>query len=217
MPPGRFWVRVIRLDLNIDYDRLHELVSEHRTLREMLGHGAFEDVTYHFQTLKDNVSLLTRMKSISWWSSACTYWIRRRVKRTRPSRALRLLSPRPRSTCCVTRKSPLPRSGAMISGWAVASARTTSITVMLRQKAKQSQVTRTNREKSGTRHSGASGLSGCCTNLSGQSPSDARSHRKAGHQQRPRFSRQDRNRRLQAHAPPPLGEVIPHEEKVFDI
>ena len=50
---------VIRLDLNIDYDRLHELVSEHRTLREMLGHGAFEDVTYHFQTLKDNVSLLT--------------------------------------------------------------------------------------------------------------------------------------------------------------
>ena len=50
---------VIRLDLNIDYDRLHELVSEHRTLREMLGHGAFEDVRYHFQTLKDNVSLLT--------------------------------------------------------------------------------------------------------------------------------------------------------------
>ena len=50
---------VIRLDLNIDYDRLHELVNEHRTLREMLGHGAFEDVNYHFQTLKDNVSLLT--------------------------------------------------------------------------------------------------------------------------------------------------------------
>ena len=50
---------VIRLDLNIDYDRLHELVSEHRTLREMLGHGAFEDVRYHFQTIKDNVSLLT--------------------------------------------------------------------------------------------------------------------------------------------------------------
>src|SRR5664280_1720704 len=50
---------VIRLDLNIDYDRLHELVNEHRTLREMLGHGAFDDVSYHFQTLKDNVSLLT--------------------------------------------------------------------------------------------------------------------------------------------------------------
>ena len=50
---------VIRLDLNIDYDRLHELVNEHNTLREMLGHGAFDDVAYHFQTLKDNVSLLT--------------------------------------------------------------------------------------------------------------------------------------------------------------
>ena len=32
---------VIRLDLNCDYDRLHELVNEHNTLRQMLGHGAF--------------------------------------------------------------------------------------------------------------------------------------------------------------------------------
>jgi transposase, IS5 family len=50
---------VVRLDLNIDYDRLHELVNQHNTLREMLGHGAFNDERYHFQTLKDNVSLLT--------------------------------------------------------------------------------------------------------------------------------------------------------------
>ena len=50
---------VIRLDLNCDYDRLHELVNQHNTLREMLGHGAFSDVRYHLQTLKDNVSLLT--------------------------------------------------------------------------------------------------------------------------------------------------------------
>lgn len=50
---------VIRLDLNCDYDRLHELVNHHNTLREILGHGAFDDVTYHYQTLKDNVSLLT--------------------------------------------------------------------------------------------------------------------------------------------------------------
>ena len=50
---------VIRLDLNCDYDRLHELVNQHNTLREMLGHGAFSDVYYHFQTLKDNVTLLT--------------------------------------------------------------------------------------------------------------------------------------------------------------
>lgn len=50
---------VIRLDLNCDYDRLHELVNHHNTLREMLGHASFDDVTYHFQTLKDNVCLLT--------------------------------------------------------------------------------------------------------------------------------------------------------------
>ena len=50
---------VIRLDLNLDFDRLHELVNHHNTLREMLGHGAFDDVAYHHQTLKDNVILLT--------------------------------------------------------------------------------------------------------------------------------------------------------------
>lgn len=50
---------VIRLDLNCDYDRLHELVNQHNSIREMLGHGAFSDVRYHFQTLKDNVALLT--------------------------------------------------------------------------------------------------------------------------------------------------------------
>lgn len=50
---------VIRLDLNCDYDRLLELVNEHNTLRQMLGHGTFDEQRYHIQTLKDNVSLLT--------------------------------------------------------------------------------------------------------------------------------------------------------------
>ena len=50
---------VLRLDLNIDYDRLHELVNHHNTIREMLGHGDFDRSQYHFQTLMDNVSLLT--------------------------------------------------------------------------------------------------------------------------------------------------------------
>ena len=50
---------VVRLDLNIDYDRLHELVNHHNTLREMLGHAAFDEEQYHYQTLKDNVSLFT--------------------------------------------------------------------------------------------------------------------------------------------------------------
>jgi hypothetical protein len=44
---------VVRLDLNIDYDRLHELVNHHNTLRAVLGHGNFDEFAYHFQTLKD--------------------------------------------------------------------------------------------------------------------------------------------------------------------
>ena len=50
---------VLRLDPNIDYGRLHELVNEHDTTRELLGHGAFDREPDHFQTLKDNVALLT--------------------------------------------------------------------------------------------------------------------------------------------------------------
>src|SRR5580700_867582 len=50
---------VVRLDLNIDYDRLQELVNHHNTLREMLGHAVFDEEYYHYQTLKDNVSLFT--------------------------------------------------------------------------------------------------------------------------------------------------------------
>ena len=51
---------VLRLNLNWDYDRLHEMVNQHRTIRQMLGHGLSDDAEiYHLQTLKDNVSLLT--------------------------------------------------------------------------------------------------------------------------------------------------------------
>jgi len=51
---------VLRLNLNHDYDRIHELANNHKTLRQMLGHGLFDDdLEYKLQTLKDNVSLLT--------------------------------------------------------------------------------------------------------------------------------------------------------------
>ncbi len=50
---------VIRLDLNADYDRLQELVNQHITIRQMLGHGLFDPSSYHYQTLKDNVGLFT--------------------------------------------------------------------------------------------------------------------------------------------------------------
>ena len=51
---------VLRLNLNWDYERLGEMGNEHRTIRQMLGHGLEDDrERYHVQTLKDNVSLLT--------------------------------------------------------------------------------------------------------------------------------------------------------------
>jgi hypothetical protein len=51
---------VLRLDLNCDYDRLQELVNHHSTIRQMLGHGIFDqDNHYEMQTIKDNVNLLT--------------------------------------------------------------------------------------------------------------------------------------------------------------
>ena len=52
---------VLRLDLNCDYDRLHELVNNHNTIRQMLGHGAGweDDSEYQLQTIKDNVHLLS--------------------------------------------------------------------------------------------------------------------------------------------------------------
>ena len=50
---------IVRLVLNIDYDRLLELINHHDTIRTLLGHGEFDKSPYHFQTLKDNVRLLT--------------------------------------------------------------------------------------------------------------------------------------------------------------
>lgn len=50
----------LRLGLNTDYDRILELANQHRTIREMLGHGTWDDEqTYSLQTLKDNLTLFT--------------------------------------------------------------------------------------------------------------------------------------------------------------
>lgn len=50
----------LRLGLNADYDRIHELANQHCTVRQMLGHG-FADYKdqYHLQTIKDNLCLFT--------------------------------------------------------------------------------------------------------------------------------------------------------------
>ena len=63
--PGMDWWKIlvmgtIRLNLNCDFDRVHELANEHRTLRQMLGHGfCDDDKEYSLQAIKDNVQLFT--------------------------------------------------------------------------------------------------------------------------------------------------------------
>lgn len=50
----------LRLNLNCDYDRLLELVNQHKTIRQMLGHGLIDDdETYSLQTIRDNVQKFT--------------------------------------------------------------------------------------------------------------------------------------------------------------
>lgn len=50
---------VLKQGLGCDFDRLHELVNEHKTIREFLGHGVLgEKEEYEYQTVVDNVSLL---------------------------------------------------------------------------------------------------------------------------------------------------------------
>ncbi len=51
---------VVKQGLGCDFDRLHDLANHHGTLRAFLGHGEFgEESYYEYQTVVDNVSLLT--------------------------------------------------------------------------------------------------------------------------------------------------------------
>ncbi len=52
---------VIRLNCDWNYDKLKEMVDNHNTLRQMLGHSpdCMDGQKYPLQTLKDNVKLLT--------------------------------------------------------------------------------------------------------------------------------------------------------------
>ena len=63
-PSMDLWVLLVlgtlRLGLHCDYDRLHDLANEHKTIRAMLGHGDWHDEhLYGLQTLRDNVVLLS--------------------------------------------------------------------------------------------------------------------------------------------------------------
>ena len=55
-----FVLGTLRVNLNWDYDRLHEMANTHTKIRQMLGHGLWDDAEqYCLQTLKDNLRLLT--------------------------------------------------------------------------------------------------------------------------------------------------------------
>ena len=50
----------LRLGLNADQDRIHELANQHTTIRQMLGHSGWADeIYYQLQTIKDNLRLFT--------------------------------------------------------------------------------------------------------------------------------------------------------------
>ena len=50
---------VVKQGLGCDFDRLHELVNEHKTLRRFLGHAdVWDETPYQYQTVVDNVGLL---------------------------------------------------------------------------------------------------------------------------------------------------------------
>ena len=58
----------LRLGLNADFDRIHELANQHNTLRQMLGQSDWADDTqYNLQALKDNLCLSTKR-----WSGPVT-------------------------------------------------------------------------------------------------------------------------------------------------
>lgn len=50
----------LRLNCNWDYDKVHHIANEHKTVREFLGHTIYEfEQLYGLQTIKDNIRLLT--------------------------------------------------------------------------------------------------------------------------------------------------------------
>jgi len=63
----------LRLGLDADYDRIHELANQHCTVRQMLGHG-FADYKdqYHLQTIKDNLSLFTPVINVNYFYRSTT-------------------------------------------------------------------------------------------------------------------------------------------------
>ena len=58
-PWNIFVLASFKMTNRFDYDKLHNLCNEHKTLRLMLGHSTFDLKEYSLQTLKDNIQLFT--------------------------------------------------------------------------------------------------------------------------------------------------------------
>ena len=55
-----FVLGMLKLNADIDFDKLHELANNHKNVRLMLGHSILDwDNLYALQTIKDNISLFT--------------------------------------------------------------------------------------------------------------------------------------------------------------
>ena len=87
-----FVMGVLRVNLNWDYDRLQEMVNNHRTIRQLLGHGVIDDGHYYeLQNLKDNVALLTPelLDQINQVVVKCGHEVVKKKRNPRLSRAVR--------------------------------------------------------------------------------------------------------------------------------
>jgi hypothetical protein len=50
----------LRVNCSWDYDKLHDIANNHKSVRQLLGHSHFEiNQRYALQTLKDNIGLFT--------------------------------------------------------------------------------------------------------------------------------------------------------------
>ena len=50
----------LRLNCNWDWDKVHEIANQHRTVRIMIGHDFDDFKRYGLQTIRDNVALMTK-------------------------------------------------------------------------------------------------------------------------------------------------------------
>ncbi len=118
----------LRLCLNADFDRLHELANQHRTLRLLLGLADWDEKVFSLQTLKDNLALFTPaiLARINQAVVEAGYALLGKKKTSHPVKAAvtrswwkpTCISP-PTSVCCTMRCgccSPCVRSSASVTG-----------------------------------------------------------------------------------------------------